>query len=767
MKRLIFLLLAFVLLQACSSTKYVPENEELLFQTKVKVDKPELSKSELKAQMRQQPNHRFLGLFNMDLALYNLSGQDTSKWVNRFLRKIGDAPVIYDEHQSERSQRAMEQYLFNRGYFNASVDVKADHLPKQKVKTLYSVKAGAPYSFRQYHYDNNASALDSIIHVSMKQSDIKQGKPFNSDLLNAERSRLVNIARNQGYYAINRDHFSYLVDSAVGHRQVDVNLQLKPYTRMVTNEVKYEEHQVYTINKVYFLLDVQTSSFSRAENRFMLSDYDTLQIAENNYMVYRNEPFLSPKTLLQQCFIEPGSLYRVDDVSRTYTNFNQIECLKYVNIRFLDVSAQEPSLDVYIVLSPNPYHVFSIDVEGTNTAGDLGAALLGSYMHQNIFGGGEVFNINARGAYEALSASFSNDYWEYGGELQLAFPDLLFFPDKKSSKTRSASSTTFSLNYDNLARPEFWRTTAALSMEYAWQNPRVRQNFNPIDFAYTHMPEERIDSAFKANYLKEGSYLRYSYEDQFIVSSSYGISYSSIPTGLDKDNRRYYTLRANVESAGNLLYLAYKQLGRPDDEGQYNIGKIPFSQYLKAELEATRHIPITENIRLAARAGVGVAYPYGNSKILPFEKRFYSGGANSVRGWSVRRLGPGSFRSPLSGIDFMNQSGDVKLDLNLELRHKWFWLLEGAYFIDAGNIWTLRNYDNQPGGQFHWNHFYEEIACSVGMGIRLNFNFFLIRIDGGMKVYDPSGLTSDERWRIKHIDSWNDFAAHIAIGYPF
>lgn len=767
MKRLIFLLLALMMLQACSITKYVPENEELLYQTKVKTNRHELSKPALKAQMRQKPNHRFIGMFPIDLSLYNMSGQDTSKWVNRFLRKIGDPPVIYDAYQSERSRLNMEQYLFNQGYFDATVDFNAHHLPKQKVKTAYDVQVGDPYLFRQYAYENHHTPLDSIIHASMKQSDIKSGKAFNSDALNAERSRLVNIARNQGYYAINRDHFSFLVDSAVGKRQVDVVLQLKPYTRMVTNEVRYEEHQVYTIHDVYFLLDVQTSSFSRSENRFMLSDYDTLQIADHYYVVYRKDPFITPRTLLEHCYIEPGSIYRSDDVTRTYANFNQIECLKYVNIRFLDAPTGNAALDVYIVLSPNPYHVLSFDVEGTNTAGDLGAALLGTYTHQNVFGGGEVFNVNARGAYEALSASLSNDYWEYGGELELAFPDLLFFPSANRGKNRTSSSTSFSLNYDNLARPEFWRTTAALSMEYAWQNPRVRHNFNPLDFAYTHMPQERIDSTFKANYLKEGSYLKYSYEDQFIVSSSYGLSYSSIPTGIDRENRRYHTLRANVESAGNLLYLAYKQLGQPDSEGQYNIGKIPFSQYLKGEFEVTQHLPLGENMRLAARAGLGVAYPYGNSKILPFEKRFYSGGANSVRGWSVRRLGPGSFRSPLSTIDFMNQSGDVKLDLNLELRQKWFWVLEGAYFIDAGNIWTLRNYDNQPGGQFRWDSFYNEIACSVGMGIRFNFNFFILRVDGGMKVYDPSGLTDEDRWRIRHIDSRDDFALHLAIGYPF
>lgn len=764
MKRAIFLILVIFLLQACSSTKYVPENKELLYRSNIRLSEPGISRSGLKAQMRQSPNHRFLGIAAIDLALYNLSGSDTTKWINRSLRKIGEAPVIYDSLQSQRTQRAMEQYLFNQGYFDAQVSLSEQHLSRRRVNTTYHVKANMPYQVASYAYQSQGNPLDSLLQASMDETLVKPGAVFSGDVLNAERSRLVSVARNQGYYAINRDHFSYEVDSTLGNHSVDVQLQLKPYTRMVTNQVRYEQHQAYRIKDVFFLMDVPNSSFSRTQNAFQLSDYDTLQVADHSYVVYRDEPFLTPRSLLQHCHIRPGTLYCAEDVSRTYAGLNQIECLKYVNIRFVDIPGDEPSLNAYILLSPSPYNALSLDVEGTNTAGDLGAALSAAYAHQNVFGGGQVLSANLRLAYEALAATVNNDYIEYGGELGLTFPELLLLPD--ASHSTSSSNTSFSISYDNLMRPEFWRTTAAVAMEYNWRSPQIRHSYSPIDFAYTHMPGDKIDSTFKANYLKEGSYLRHSYEDQFIVGTSYEVSYTSIPTGLDKTNRRYYSLRSRVESAGNLLYLGYRQFGQPDADGQYNIGKIPFSQYLKGEFEATHHVPISDNLRLASRFGFGIAYPYGNSKILPFEKRFYSGGANSVRGWLVRRLGPGSYQSSL-GNDFMNRSGDMKLDLSLELRQKWFWLFEGAYFIDAGNIWTLRQYDNQPGGQFRFDSFYKELACSVGVGLRLDFNFFLLRLDCGMKVYDPSGQTLDERWRIKHIDSLDDFAVHLSIGYPF
>jgi len=275
----------------------------------------------------------------------------------------------------------------------------------------------------------------------------------------------------------------------------------------------------------------------------------------------------------------------------------------------------------------------------------------------------------------------------------------------------------------------------------------------------------RVDPGFAATYLNDTSYLKYSYEDHFILRSAYTFSYSSVPFG--SVSRDYHTWKGSFESAGNLLYAGYALAGAPKDaNGFYKIGKINFSQYVRGELEFAKSVTLDSRSRLAYRAGVGLAYPYGNSTILPFEKRFYSGGANSVRGWGVRTLGPGSYSNPGTRINFMNQSGDMKLDLSMEYRGTLFWVVEGALFADAGNIWTLNYYSGQPGGQFKLNSFYKQIAGSIGGGIRLAFNYFLIRVDAGMKVYDPSANLSDH-WRIRHIDNWDDFALHFAVGYPF
>jgi outer membrane translocation and assembly module TamA len=373
-----------------------------------------------------------------------------------------------------------------------------------------------------------------------------------------------------------------------------------------------------------------------------------------------------------------------------------------------------------------------------------------------------MFQTKFRGAYEAISTQTSN-YIELGGEVNLTLPEFKAPFLKTSFKQRVDATTEFRTTYQVMSRPEFERTIASMGVRYNWSHQKLRQTFDLFDLSYTYMPWVSHD--FDSIYLNPTSYLKYSYEDHFILRSGYTFSYSSVPFG--SVSRDYYTWKGSFESAGNLLYAGYALAGAPKDgNGFYKIGKINFSQYLRGELEYAKSVMLDSRSRLAYRIGMGLAYPYGNSNILPFEKRFYSGGANSVRGWSVRTLGPGSYHNPGNTINFMNQSGDMKLDLSLEYRGTLFSVVEGALFADAGNVWTLKYYSEQPGGQFKFNTFYKQLAGSVGAGIRLAFDYFLIRLDAGMKVYDPADNQTDH-WRIRHIDDWNDFALHFAVGYPF
>ena len=271
-----------------------------------------------------------------------------------------------------------------------------------------------------------------------------------------------------------------------------------------------------------------------------------------------------------------------------------------------------------------------------------------------------------------------------------------------------------------------------------------------------------ISDTFKRDYLDDetnrNAILRYNYEDLFIMKLGFGVSY----------NDGHNAFRGNVESSGNLLgALSQAANFKTNADGQHILFGIAYAQYAKFDIDYTRMFKFDTHNTLAAHVGLGVAYPYGNSTILPFEKRYFSGGANSVRGWSVRSLGPGKFRGKDGRIDFINQTGDMKLDMNLEYRTLLFWKLNGAFFIDAGNIWTLRDYADQPGGQFKWNEFYKQIAVAYGIGLRLNFDYFILRFDMGMKAINPAYETRQEHYAIAHPDFGRDFTFHFAVGLPF
>jgi outer membrane protein assembly factor BamA len=758
--------------------KYVPDNEILLDRVVIKTTKDCPPKHELSRYLRQEANGRFLGIVGLDLFWYNLSGQDTAKWINRTLKNMGEPPVFYEKSMTSRSILSMKSYMMSKGYYNATVDTLTK-LKDRKLKLTYIVDGKKPYTIRNYTFKPSGDSVSILINENLDNTELKPGMPLSSERFDNERTRIVKHLQRQGYYYMNSDFFSFDVDSTIGNNQADVELILKPYNiTYQTNQgdsIVNKSHPLFKINKVYIMLDVPISSL--ANNKTSIINSDTLQsqiIDIENYIsyqkgnysvVYPDKPFINPDVIIANCLIIPGEPYNARNVEKTYFRMNTMDIMKYVNIRFIPIESDtttENNLECYIFLTPTLKQSFSLEVEGTNTAGDLGVAGNIGLTHRNAFHGAEMLQAKFRGAYEALSTSFQSDYTELGGELGLTFPDFKMPLLSNDFKKKVDAKTEFNFSYQNMSRPEFLRTVATTAIRYNWTKNTYRHTLDLIDLSYVYMP--RVDSTFEAMYLTNNSYLKYSYENHFILRTAYSFSYSSIPLG--STERTYHTLRGSVESAGNSLYAIYSLTGIPKDDGYYKIGNIGFAQYLKGEAEFAKSLVISSRSRFAYRAGLGIAYPYGNSKILPFEKRFFLGGANSVRGWSVRTLGPGTYRNRSNGIDFMNQSGDIKFDLGFEYRSSLIGKIESALFADMGNIWTVREYSGQPGGQFDFKTFYKEIAGSVGLGLRIDFGFFLARLDLGMKVYDPS-LDGRDKWRILSINSTDDFALHLAFGYPF
>ena len=733
--RIFIFLLLIALLASCTVTKFVPDGEYLLDKVEVKSDTNALgvNPSEMRQLVRQRGNSRWFSAAKLPLATYSLSGRDTTKWLNRFLRSIGEPPQLYDSASTRASMDILQTQLQNMGYLRASVDVY-NKIKGKKLVTTYLLHPRQPYFINKVDYDIRDSAIAVVLNLAdSTRRGLKSGMMFNVANLDNERSRISKYLTNRGYYRFNKDFISYRADSVPGSPLINLTLVLDKYR---SGEETNLPHQVYTIGDVNF----------RSGN-------------PNDSVIPLRQSVLASNT-----FLESGALYASNDLQTTYNHFGRLGAVRYTNISFHEREF-EPVLDCDILVSTNKPSTISFQPEGTNTSGDLGAAVSLTYQNRNIFHGSENLSVVLRGAYEAIRGleGYSNtNFQEYSVETSLSFPRFIAPLLSTSFRRRVNASSEVSLLYDLQNRPEFMRRVFSVAWRYKWndQNHHDRYQVDLLDLNYISMPW--ISDTFKAEYLdntnSRNSILRYNYENLFIMKLGFGYTY----------NNGRYAIKVSAESAGNLLNLASHMFHfHKNSEEQYTFLDIAYAQYLRGIFDYTRNFVFDYHNQLVFHFGFGIAYPYGNSTILPFEKRFFSGGANSVRGWSVRSLGPGKFIGRDGRIDFINQTGDMKLDLNLEYRASLFWKFGGALFIDAGNIWTLRDYEDQPGGQFKISEFWQQIAVSYGLGLRLNFDYFVVRFDMGMKAVNPAYEDEKDHFPILHPRLSRDFAFHFAVGLPF
>ncbi|MDD6590629.1 MAG: BamA/TamA family outer membrane protein [Prevotella sp.] len=728
--KLYIALTALILLTACSATKFISDGDYLLDQVEVKSAQKDFNVSLLEPYVRQKANSKWFSLFKIPLATYSLSGTDTIRWINRTLKNIGEAPVVYDTVMAERSCEALRSAMSNMGYLHSEVELQTRRKGK-KVRVTYILKPGEPYYLRNVRYDIADDSIRALLDAD-RQYTLRTGAPFTVERLDAERNRITNFLLENGYYKFNKDFIHFSADSARDSREIDLTLHLDKY-RPNSNALE-TLHPRYTIGTV----------------SYASGDKGNIQ--------------LRPKVLQYNTAIIPGTPFSANALQKTYNNFARLKAIRYTNIKFSELP-DTSVLDCDIQVSTNKPHTLSFQPEGTNTAGDLGAAASLTYENRNIFHGSELFSIELRGAFEAITGleGYQNqDYEEYSVEAKLQFPRFVAPFLSKTFRRRSTASSELSVAWDLQNRPEFHRRVFSTAWRYRWAEPRhhVSYRFDLLDLNYVYMPW--ISATFKHDYLdsvsNRNAILRYNYEDLFIMKMGFGITYNN-----DK-----LALRANVETAGNLLgAFANMASFRKNDVGQHTLFNIAYAQYVKFDFDFTKQIRFDTHNVLALHGAFGIAYPYGNSTVLPFEKRYFSGGANSVRGWGVRELGPGKFKGTDGRIDFINQTGDMKLDLSAEYRTFLFWKFDGAAFIDAGNIWTLRSYAEQPGGQFKISEFYKQIAVAYGVGLRLNFGYFILRFDMGMKAINPAYENHKEHYAFLNPDFGRDFSFHFAVGLPF
>lgn len=732
MKQCLATVVAGLILCGCSVTRHLPEDAYMLNKVRVVTDGDydDINTTEMKAYVRQKSNSRWLSSVKVPLGIYALSGRDSS-WLNRTLRTLGEAPVVYDTLLARQSCEDLKQALKNKGYMDAEVSMYLD-THKRKVNAYYVLHPDTAYQIGHYETDIRDSVIAGLL--AKRESTLRQGMQFSADALNTERSQITSYLQDRGYFRFHKEFINYRARKHADDHTIDLTMVLQPYRRSPDDSTTL--HSCYTVRDVIF------QSGNVGDTAIHLRD----------------------QVLKENTFIRAGQPYSTAELQNTYNHFGRLSAVKYTNISYQQV-ADTTLLDAMIQIQNNKPSTISFQPEGTNTAGDLGAAASLTYQNRNLFKGSEVLSVQLRGAYEAIKGleGYSNqDFFEYSLESRLSFPRFIVPFLSQDFRRRIIASSEVSLLYNSQDRPEFLRRVLSAGWRYQWkpQNSFHSYRMDLIDLNYVFMPW--ISQTFREEYLDNTSnsnaILSYNYQDLLIMKIGFGYAYNNGRTAL----------KTNIETAGNLLDLYANTVDNSKNSlGQFKVFNIAFAQYVKADIDFIQQLYAGDNSQLVFHVGLGMAYPYGNSRVLPFEKRYFAGGANSVRGWSVRSLGPGRYKDKDGRINFITQTGDMKLDLNLEMRSHLFWKFYGALFLDAGNIWTFRNYPEQAGGQFKLSRLLDDMAVSYGLGLRLNFDYFILRFDLGMKAINPAYEDKESHYPIAYPKVSRDMAFHFAVGLPF
>jgi outer membrane protein assembly factor BamA len=765
-------LVSALYLSSCHPTKYVPEGESLLDENHISVNKEGINKSDLIPYIKQKPNKRILGT-RFHLWLYNLSNINKHKWPHSWLRDIGEEPVIYDPYSTVKSKEQIKSYVASKGYFDGKV-TDTTKTEGKRSEVYYSVKLQSPYTIRKLYYEIADSNIQKLCYFDSMNCIIERGKPYDVDILQAERSRFERFVKDHGFYGFSGDHIYFKVDSTIGNRQIDIFYGIKNFAKLdALNGISFVPHSIYRVRNIYINTDFVPKDALEGGEKYFKS-LDTTSYRGYNFISHLGRPEIKYDLIIRSLYLKPGSVYNATNSEQTQSHLLSLKAYRLVNIYYNDLNkpdinhASELMLDCNIQLTLLSQQSYKIELEGTNSSGNIGGALNLIYQHKNLFHGAELFSTKLKGAYEVYSQPNGSlkSAQEYGFETSLRLPKFLVpFLNTESFIKKYNPSTTMLASYNYQALPFYTRTMANATFGYNWKAGSYQEHIvNPLMMNLINLPF--IDSAYAAK-IDSSSYLAYSYKNVMILGGNYSFIFNNQKI---KKSRDYWFLRINAEAAGNMLALAGKLTGAKKTDSTYNILGQPYAQYIRTDFDLRYNYILNDVSSVVYRAFFGIGIPYGNSKALPFEKQYFGGGANGIRAWQVRSLGPGSYLRDTANT-FVNQTADIKIEANAEYRFKLFWILEGALFLDAGNIWTYKNDPVRPGSQFIFKKFYKDIAVGTGAGFRFDFKFVIGRIDLGMKLRDPCDplLVNGSKWIFasRPYNLRNDFTLVLGIGYPF
>ncbi len=813
-KYLIFFLVLSTLFYSCNPARKLAEGEYLLTKNKISNDAPTITHNDLENYLKQKPNRKIFGVFAFRLWLHNFVNEEkvnhkrilhdikneeknnkriakgkqpkkyTRKLFGEWLIDISEPPVIYDSLLTYKTSTLLKSFLNNKGYFNSLVTDTVKFKRRKKATVYYKIKANKAFTINKLVYDIPDDLVKYYVMADTSNSLIVKGKNYDVDVFEQERERITKELNNNGYFLFTKDYIHYEWDSTT-NKKVDILLRIKNYETKLN---KYSDsivelpHPRFYIGNVYIQTDFVSKKTSPIPN-------DTLKI-DDYTIFYKKKLRYKTKLLLSSIFIHKGELYQIKNAEDSYKRLAEIKAFKTINIYF--TIGKDNYLDCHVQLSPILKQFYTIEALGKNTSGALGVEASFVYQNRNLFKGAEVFEFRLKGGIEAQRTFNSNknttgnvsqefNTIEFGPEVNIYVPRFVS-PFNIHISKRGNPRTVFTSAFNYQRRPDYTRWITNISFGYTWKETVTKtHSISPlvVNFVKVELQPEFYD------YLKEkikDLYILNSYTDHLSTSTRYSFVYNQ------QDLRKFKNFsffKLNLESSGNILRGIYDLVNSyqpntfaKDANGSYKLMGIVYSQYVRADADYRFYYNPNITNKIVFRIAAGIGIPFKNFPSLPFERSFYSGGANGIRAWQARTLGPGSYSNKEFSFD---QFGDGQLEGNVEYRFNLFKMLNGAVFVDAGNTWLQKPDANRVGGDFDINRFYKEIAIGSGFGLRADLSFFVLRLDLGIKIKDPQ-FAENNRWVIEHLfdpawkenyfnkhnaSNYNFFALNIGIGYPF
>lgn len=765
---IILVMLAAVMLSSCNIGRFVPEGKYLVKSNKVVVENEykDVSKSGLSNYIKDKPYKNFWETNFRVWAYYKSEQKPGSKFWKWMNKRFGREPVYYDLSSANNSSKQMMRHLDNIGYFHSTVTHTVKTKGK-KARVTFHVLPKRPYTVNELVYDIGDSIMERYIMRDSASLPLHKGMIYNAYDMNSQRDLITERLKNSGYYFFNRDNIHYEVDS-----------NFMNHTMKVTMHVHDDKlaHEIYKINsiKVYPEFSLSRMNERPSDSATVTVELGRRKMKNTLHSYHFGKPKVRPQTFASSIFVIKDAPYRMRSVTSTYEALNNYRIFNNVNIEFDTVPSHGDSLhllDCRITMQQTNRHSFTLQAEGTRSDADLGVKGSLSYSNKNIFRGAETFQISLKYGLEAQNhIDLSGDSiqgenrvfntHEFGITASLHFPRFLSIFPLSNFALNYQPTTTIAVGHNTQLRYYYSRYISSASFSYDWKNNnRMRHTLSPIYLNSVKI--DNINPVFQEFLDNETNQRKKDqYTNHLIFGTRYALTYNT--QNIRKTGSFFY-LRADIETSGNLLSLFNKTKLISEEDGHYNLFDIRYAQYVRTSFDLRQHIDLDQDRWLVFRQFIGLGIPYGNSTDMPFERSFYAGGANGLRGWGYRGVGPGGFVP--NGLD-IEKIGDMQLELNAEFRFPIRAIFNGAIFVDAGNVWTYNPNPSMPNSEFRFDSFYKQIALDAGIGLRLDISFLILRLDLAYAMRNPYKGENGSYWRFGD-RSQRNLKLCWGIGYPF